>query len=66
MFVKLQLTVHNSFPCQVFFDTPGLTVDVKGHPLRVDNRSRVRSAWQTAEFCEALIVLVDAHRQTQR
>lgn len=50
----------------VFFDTPGLTVDVKGHPLRVDNRSRVRSAWQTAEFCEALIVLVDAHRQTQR
>lgn len=51
---------------QIFFDTPGLTVDVRGHPLRTDNRNRVRSAWQTAELCEALIVLVDAHRQIER
>lgn len=50
----------------IFFDTPGLTVDVRGHPLRTDNRNRVRSAWQTAELCEALIVLVDAHRQIER
>ncbi|KAG0621757.1 hypothetical protein M758_3G045700 [Ceratodon purpureus] len=50
----------------IFFDTPGLTVDIRGHPLRTDNRNRVRSAWQTAELCEALIVLVDAHRQIER
>ena len=41
-------------------------MDIRGHPLRVDNRSRVRSAWQTAELCEVLIVLVDAQRQIER
>lgn len=50
----------------IFFDTPGLTVDIRGHPLRTDNRNRVRSAWHTAELCEALIVLVDAQRQIER
>ncbi|KAL2652073.1 hypothetical protein R1flu_020201 [Riccia fluitans] len=49
-----------------FYDTPGLHLDIEGSPLRVDARSRVQSAWQILDACEAVVVLVDAERQIRR
>ncbi|BBM96877.1 GTPase [Marchantia polymorpha subsp. ruderalis] len=49
-----------------FYDTPGLHLDIEGSPLRVDAQSRVQSAWQTVDTCEAVVVLVDAERQIRR
>ncbi|KAL3699780.1 hypothetical protein R1sor_017802 [Riccia sorocarpa] len=49
-----------------FYDTPGLHLDIEGSPLRVEARSRVQSAWQVVDACEAVVVLVDAERQIRR
>ncbi|CAM6084195.1 unnamed protein product [Calypogeia fissa] len=50
----------------LYYDTPGLHLDVEGSPLRVDVQHRVRNAWEIVDFCEALVVLVDAERQIRR
>ncbi|KAJ7563232.1 hypothetical protein O6H91_03G102000 [Diphasiastrum complanatum] len=50
----------------LFYDTPGLMLDWRGQALRQDMRNRVQSAWMTADHCELLVVLVDAHRHIEK
>lgn len=43
------------------YDTPGVVATTYLHGDK--HASRVRSAWATADKCDVLLLLVDAHRQ---
>lgn len=50
----------------LFYDTPGLVLDILGRPSKTDTRRRSESAWQLFAHCEVLIVLVDSYRQIHK
>lgn len=41
-------------------------MDARGYPIRSSRLAAVGSAWHMAETCEALVIVVDAHRQITR
>lgn len=50
----------------LFYDTPGLVLDILGSPSKTDTRRRSESAWQLFAHCEVLLVIVDAYRQIHK
>eukprot|EP00249_Psilotum_nudum_P012538 c23843_g1_i1 orf=345-1682(+) len=50
----------------LFYDTPGLVLDILGHPSKTDTRYRSENAWQLRDHCEVLVVILDAYRQIMR
>eukprot|EP00898_Chlorokybus_atmophyticus_P003305 jgi/Chlat1/3976/Chrsp26S08872 len=47
----------------LLYDTPGVSKPRPGHSMKWPSPSAVSSAWSTAERCDVLMMLVDAHRQ---